>query len=164
MGDEAVAPVTVSRRIKAPAADVFRQLCDPATHPAIDGSGMLREGGSTEIVSAVGDVFAMKMEHPNMGEYVMDNYVTVFEPDRRIGWNPVNEGTELGTPDGSHNGSKWTFELSPDGPGATIVTEMYDCSGSPGSVRSAVENGTAWIGAMTDTLQKLDELCTQVDS
>lgn len=161
MGEEALTPVKVTRRIEASAADVFRLLSDPGTHPIIDGSGMLREGGSTEVVKGVGDVFAINMVHPNLGEYVMDNHVTVFEADRRIGWNPANQGTKLGTAEGSQNGSKWAFELSPDGPSATLVTEIYDCSGSPDGVRSAVENGNAWIGAMTETLRKLDELSTK---
>jgi hypothetical protein len=34
-------PVRVSRRIEAPAADIFRVLADPRRHLEIDGSGML---------------------------------------------------------------------------------------------------------------------------
>ena len=34
--------VSVSRRITAPAAEIFRILTVPANHPALDGSGMLR--------------------------------------------------------------------------------------------------------------------------
>ena len=54
-------PVAVSRRISAPARDIFALLADPARHPDLDGSGMLRAAVSRAIVAAVGDVFVMKM-------------------------------------------------------------------------------------------------------
>ena len=51
------------------------------------------------------------------------------------------------------------FDLTPEGPDATLVTETYDCSGSPDQVRDAVDDGNGWIDAMTTTLRRLDELC-----
>ncbi len=50
-------PVTVSRRIKAAAGDIFRVLADPRRHLDIDGSGMLRGAVSEVMISGVGDVF-----------------------------------------------------------------------------------------------------------
>ena len=50
-------------------------------------------------------------------------------------------------------------DLTPDGPGATVVTETYDCTDSPVSVRKAVDNGRAWLAGMTETLERLDRLC-----
>ncbi len=33
---------------------------------------------------------------------------------------------------GALGGQRWSFELTPDGPDATIVTEIFDCSGVTG--------------------------------
>jgi len=54
-------PVSVSRRIEVPAADIFKLLVDPDRHPEFDGSGMLRPGGSNRAIVRVGDVFVTKM-------------------------------------------------------------------------------------------------------
>ena len=53
----------------------------------------------------------------------------------------------------------WRFDLTSDGPNATLVTETYDCTDSPESVREAVDNGNAWLAGMTKTLERLDRLC-----
>jgi uncharacterized protein YndB with AHSA1/START domain len=146
-------PVSVTRRIETPAAEIFKLLADPGRHPEFDGSGMLRSGGSNEAIAGVGDVFVTKMYFEAMGDYEMHNRIVVFEADRSIGWEPGN--AEL-----SRNGSRWRFDLTPDGPDATVVTETYDCTDSPESVREAVNNGNAWIDGMTKTLERLDQLCT----
>jgi hypothetical protein len=43
MTDDEYRPVAVSRRICAPAHDIFQVLADPVRHPEFDGSQMLRE-------------------------------------------------------------------------------------------------------------------------
>jgi uncharacterized protein YndB with AHSA1/START domain len=55
------APVAVSRRIGAPAADVFAFLADPSRHRDLDGSGMVQGVVSDEVITGVGQVFLMKM-------------------------------------------------------------------------------------------------------
>jgi len=55
-------PVVVSRRIKAPAEDVFRILAGPGRHPDLDGSGMVRGGVFDAVVAGVEDVFVMRMQ------------------------------------------------------------------------------------------------------
>lgn len=45
------AVVVVSRRIEAPAEEIFRILADPGQHSDLDGSGMLRGGVSGAVVS-----------------------------------------------------------------------------------------------------------------
>lgn len=157
MGNAECSPVSASRRINAAAGDIFKLLADPRRHPEFDGSGMLRPGASNDVVTGVGDAFAMKMYFPAMGDYEMYNRVVAFQADRCIAWEPGNadlENGELPT-----NGSRWRFDLTPDGPDATVVTETYDCSHSPEQVRQAVDNGNAWIEGMTKTLERLDELC-----
>ena len=88
MTDDECQPVAVSRRIAAPAHDIFRILADPARHLEFDGSESLRGAGSTAVISGVGDVFVMKMYFPHLGDYEMNNHVVEYEPDRLIGWEP----------------------------------------------------------------------------
>lgn len=161
MGNNECEPVSASRRIDAPAGDIFKLLSDPRRHPEFDGSGMLRPGGGNEVVAGVGDVFVMKMYFPAMGDYEMHNRVVAYEADRCIGWEPGLRTTDPASSEQTRNGSCWRFDLTPDGPDATVVTETYDCSGSPEQVRQAVDNGNAWIEGMTKTLERLDQLCTE---
>jgi uncharacterized protein YndB with AHSA1/START domain len=151
MGNDECRPVSVARRIAAPASDIFTLLADPDRHPAFDGSGMLRPGAKNKVIVGVGDVFVTKMYFTAMGDYEMHNRVVVFEADRSIAWEP-------GNPEHARNGSRWRFDLTPDSSDATVVTETYDCTDSPDSVRAAVDNGKAWLSAMTKTLERLDQV------
>jgi pimeloyl-ACP methyl ester carboxylesterase len=137
-------------------------LADPARHPLIDGSGMLREW-SGGVISGVGDVFTMKMHNAEMGDYEMANLVAEFEPGRRIGWEPIlktasrpEDQAEIG--DDRSQPHSWSFELAPLGATSTLVTETYDCSRAPEWLRKAVKGGTRWVPDMTATLEKLDAL------
>lgn len=156
MTDPASKPVAVSRRICAPAHDIFQILADPVRHQELDGSGMLRGTDATSVISGVGDVFVMNMHHSRLGDYESDNHVVEFEPDRRIAWEPAPPGASAD----SRWRHRWTYQLTPDGPDATIVTESYDCSRAPDDARLAMDNGKIWIEAMTNTLERLDRLCT----
>jgi hypothetical protein len=156
-------PVRVSRRITAPAGRIFAILADPARHLDIDGSGMLRGIVSGTAVSGVGDVFLMKMYFEPLGDYVMINRVVQYKPDRCIEWEPA-PGDATSAQDGAFTigvspGHRWRFDLDPDGEGATVVTETFDCSAAPESLRHALHNGETWIEAMTITLGRLDALC-----
>ena len=156
-------PVRVSRRIEAPAADIFRVLADPRRHLEIDGSGMLRGAVSGAAVTGVGDVFTMRMYYSQHGNYEMDNHVVEFEQDRRIGWEPeAGRGhRDAGeAQDRSRWGHRWSYELVQDGPDATIVTEVYDCSSAPADARAGMSDGEVWTQAMAETLERLDAACT----
>src|SRR5215472_18870386 len=128
-------PVTVSRRIEARAGDIFRVLADPRRHLDIDGSGMLRGAVSEVMISGVGDVFVMRMYYSEHGNYEMNNHVVEFEQNRRIGWEPEagrgHPATAADSNERTRWGHRWSDELVPDGPDATIVTEIYDCSNAP---------------------------------
>ena len=152
MGNTDCKPVSVSRRIEAPASVIFKLLADPDRHPEFDGSEMLRTGASNEVITGVGDVFVTKMYFTAMGDYEMHNRIVAFEQDRCIAWEP-------GNPELARNGSLWQYDLMPDGPSATVVAETYDCTKSPESVREAVDDGNAWLAGMTKTLERLDKLC-----
>ena len=73
--------IEVQRTIAADPATIFRVLCDPQGHVAIDSSGMLMEA-TGEPVSAVGDSFVVHMDREALNDYPMGLYdVTV--PSRR---------------------------------------------------------------------------------
>jgi len=50
--------------------------------------------------------------------------------------------------------------LVPDGADATIVTEIYDCSGLPADARAGMSDGEVWADGMARTLERLDAACT----
>jgi uncharacterized protein YndB with AHSA1/START domain len=157
-------PVRVSRRITAPAADIFRVLADPRRHLEIDGSGMLRGAVSDAAITGVGDVFTMRMYYSEYGDYEMDNHVVEFEQDRRIGWEPwAGRGHPDTAPDSTAEarwGHVWSYELTPDGPDATLVTEIYDCSRAPEEEQVGMDEGKIWARTMAETLERLDRACT----
>jgi uncharacterized protein YndB with AHSA1/START domain len=82
-------PVSVSRRIDAPADVLFAVLADPARHPSIDGSGMVGQALTTSVISRAGDTFTMRMHNEEMGGYEITNHVVDYQPSRRIAWEPV---------------------------------------------------------------------------
>ncbi len=165
MTDDDCQPVAVSRRICAPAHDIFQILADPARHAEFDGSESLRGAGSTAVISGVGDVFVMRMYFPHLGDYEMNNHVVEYEQDRRIGWEPeAGRGHPDAAPENSESarwGHRWSYQLTPDGPDATVVTEIYDCSRAPEEERAEMDNGKVWIQSMAETLERLDGLCTR---
>ena len=80
----------VQRMIEADPAAIFRVLCDPQGHVAIDSSGMLM-GATGEPVTAVGDTFVVHMDREALNDYPLGRYdvtvtITVLVPDREIAW------------------------------------------------------------------------------
>lgn len=153
-------PVSVSRRIAAPADVLFAVLADPARHRSIDGSGMVGAAVTTSLISRAGDAFTLRMHNDELGDYEITNHVIDYQLNRRIAWEPVltaasrpEDQADIG--DRAHH--RWIYELTPDGPDATIVTETYDCTRAPEWLRRAVKNGQRWMPAMTTTLERLDQ-------
>ena len=161
MTGETCPPVSVSRKIEAPAEKLFALLTQSASHPLIDGSGMLREAPADVRLSRVGDVFEMKMHNGEMGDYEMNNHVVEYELNRRIGWEPVLKASSRDEDQaeiGESGQQRWSYDLSPVDSGSTLVTETYDCSRSPEWLRKAVRDGNRWIDSMTASLEKLEAL------
>jgi hypothetical protein len=151
--------VKVSRRIGAPAQLIFGVLADPGRHTELDGSGMLRGAVTATPIAGVGDVFIMKMYFSALGDYEMNNHVVEYEQDRRIAWEPE---AGRGHPEAGEGrwGQRWSYELVPDGPDATLVTEIYDCSRVPAEARLGMDDGAVWTEDMARTLERLDAACT----
>jgi hypothetical protein len=104
------------------------------------------------------------MYYSEHGDYEMNNHVVEFEQDRRIGWEPEagrgHPDTAPDSPAEARWGHVWSYELTPDGPDATIVTEIYDCSRAPEDERAGMDNGKVWAKSMAETLERLDRACT----
>ena len=117
----------VQRTIAADPATIFRVLCDPQGHVAIDSSGMLMDATGSP-VAQVGDSFVVHMDREALNDYPMGRYdvtvtITTFDPDREIAW------TILGTikPPIGH---VYGYRLEPTAEG-TLVTSYYDWSIDP---------------------------------
>jgi len=153
--------ISVSRDIAAPAAVIFSVLARPAGHPDVDGSGMLRTAMEDVVISKVGDVFAMNMFNDEVGEYVMENLVVEFEPERRIAWEPVMRS--VGKPEfqsrvGDPAHHRWGWQVEPLDARHTRVTEFFDCSRSPDWLQEAVNGGEGWRPQIEASLVNLERL------
>ncbi|MCU1377623.1 MAG: hypothetical protein JWN29_606 [Acidimicrobiales bacterium] len=116
--------IEVQRTIATDPATIFRLLCDPRGHVAIDSSGMLLDA-TGESVSAVDDTFVVHMDREALNDYPMGKYdvtvaITTFAPDREIAW------TVLGQID-PPLGHVYGYTLAPVDDG-TLVTSYYDWS------------------------------------
>jgi uncharacterized protein YndB with AHSA1/START domain len=158
-------PVKVSKKIGAEPAVIFALLADPARHQDFDGTGMLRTAASGSMIARVGDEFTMNMFfEPRGGDYQVVNRVVEFVPDRRIGWEPLRQDAGTGdVPAGEKVGHRWSYELVADGPGSTLVTEIYNCSGVTADLKKMLRDGRVWEDAMTKSLDRLDALVNNSD-
>ncbi len=114
----------VERKVAADPAKIFRVLCDPRGHVAIDSSGMLMSA-TGEPVSGVGDSFVVHMDREALNDYPMGEYdvtvtITTFVPDREIAWTIFGQ---IRPPIGHVYG----YRLAPVDDG-TLVTSYYDWS------------------------------------
>lgn len=114
----------VQRPIAAPAPDIFRVLCDPQGHVAIDSSGML-QSATGEPVTATGDSFVVHMDRESLNDYPLGLYdvtvtITEFEPDREIAWTILGRIRP-------QIGHVYGYTLEPID-GGTLVTSYYDWS------------------------------------
>lgn len=117
MSDQKEAPgvVSATREIAAGAGRIFELIADPAQQPRWDGNDNLAEAAGGQRVSALGDLFIMKLT----GGAIRENHVVEFEEGRLIAWRPAEPGREP-------PGHLWAWELEPVGSARTRVTHTYD--------------------------------------
>ncbi len=116
----------VQRLVKASPAAIFRVLCDPQGHVAIDSSGMLMSADG-DPVTAVGDTFVVHMDREALHDYPMGRYevtvtITTLIPGREIAWTILGQ---IKPPIGHVYG----YRLDPVEADETLVTSYYDWSG-----------------------------------
>lgn len=163
---EAFEPVKVTRKIAAEPGVIFAVLADPSRHQDFDGTGMLRTAASDGVITRVGDEFTLNMFfEPRGGDYQVVNRIVEFEPDRRIGWEPLRQDAGTGeVPAGQAVGHRWSYELVSEAPGETSVTEIYDCENVDPDLRTMLRGGKVWEDGMTKSLERLDTLCSESGS
>ena len=149
----------VSTTVDAPADTVFAVLADPATHPAIDGTGWVRESLDGQPLRASGQLFRMAMYHANHpdGDYEIANLVLVFEPASAIAWEPCQEGADG---DLDHGGWIWRYDLKPAASDQTQVTLTYDWSAVPRETREFIQFPPFAVSHLENSLSHLASLAT----
>jgi hypothetical protein len=144
--------VAVSRRIAAPAQEIFAVLRDPRRHQDFDGSTMVR-GSDAPPIEAVGESFVVRMNNEEFGDYEMRNELVEYVQDRAIAWAPKRHDI-VDDADWNH---RWGWRLTPDGE-ATDVTAFFDCRHVPADGRRILRDGERWRPVLERSLEKLDAL------
>lgn len=144
--------------VDGPAEAVFAVLADPATHPAVDGTGWVRDCLDGEPLTGTGQLFRMAMHHDNhpTGDYQMVNRVQVFDPPHAIAWEPGQDRAGDGTV--SFGGWVWRYDLEPAGPSRTQVTLTYDWSAVPAALREHIRFPPFAADHLDNSLRHLAEL------
>ena len=125
--------IEVHRTIEAEPAAIFRVLCDPHGHVAIDSAGMLMDADG-DPVRAAGDTFVVHMDREALNDYPLGRYdvtvtITTFVPDREIAWTILGRIRP-------QIGHVYGYRLEPAESG-TLVTSYYDWSAIDPSWREA---------------------------
>ena len=129
--------VSAALVVNASAEAVFAVLVDPGKHAAIDGTGWVQKSTDGQPLTAVGQIFRMRMfhaGHPN-GDYETVNCVQQFAPPSCISWK-----TGYQADDGTlHFGEWfWQYDLAPAEPSGTTVTLTYDWSATSADARARI--------------------------
>jgi hypothetical protein len=122
--------IEVQRMIEAEPAAIFRVLCDPQGHVAIDSTGMLMDA-TGDPVAAVGDSFVVHMDREALNDFPLGRYdvtvtITTLVPDAEIAWGITGQiRPQVGHTYG------YRLEPTPSAAGTgggTLVTSYYDWS------------------------------------
>lgn len=111
--------VTAERVIPASPAVIFDILRRPATHQALDASGMVQGQPDGPERLAPGDRFTMSMRQAGRG-YRSRSTVVEFEQDRLLTWETIGlfRGRKI------IGGQWWRYQLAADAEG-TLVRHSY---------------------------------------
>lgn len=156
--------VELTRRISAPASDIFTVITDPRGHVAIDGSGMLVAAPDVRVITGVGDTFVIDMDREPlgdlpMGKYQVENLVTRFQTDRELAWAAGGVGKKP-------FGHIYGFQLSPVSDAETQVLHYCDWSGVPEEAKARGQG--RWpvvpVEMLVTTLENLDRIAVVAES
>lgn len=153
--------MTATTTVDAPAEAVFALLADPATHPAIDGTGWVRESLDGGRLERSGQTFRMAMYHSNPAypekNYEVENMVVAFDPPRTIAWEP---GQRSADGELALGGWVWRYDLAAEGPSRTTVTLTYDWSAVPAALREHITFPPFGRDHLDNSLTHLAELAS----
>jgi hypothetical protein len=154
--------ISVSRTMRASAAEIFKIVSHPEGHVDIDGSGMLETAPDAKALTAVGDTFAMDMDREPlgdvpMGKYSVLNVVTRIVPDELVEWT-------VGGADRSPLGHLYGWALKPAGDGATEVTNYCDWSKIPEKLKDRIKWPVVPVSMLERSLDNLERIVTRPGS
>jgi len=140
--------IEIQRTIDAEPPAIFRVLCDPQGHVAIDSTGMLMDAEGRP-VTGVGDSFVVHMDREALNDYPLGRYdvtvsITRFVPDREIAWTILGQIRP-------QIGHVYGYTLEPSA-GGTVVTSYYDWSSIDPSWKQANIFPVISEGALRATL------------
>ena len=128
--------------INAPAQKIFDFISNPANHPFMDGSGMVKRSVRGGSMLYLGAKFGMKMKYAV--PYFIKNQVIEFQEGKVIAWQHL-----------LHN--IWRYELTEIDANTTLVTESWD--GRQARSKWCISDSGEWVPtAMAKTLVKLKGL------
>jgi hypothetical protein len=157
--DTMIATIT----IPAPAETVFDVLADPTTHPAIDGTGWLREAVDPEPLTDDGQIFRVAMYHdghPNK-TYEMANKVLVCDRPRAIAWEPGQDAAGDGNL--SFGGWTWRYDIRSVGSSQAHVTLTYDWSAVAPDLREYIQFPPFDSAHLENSLKHLSDLAAAAE-
>ena len=154
--DTLIATIT----IPAPAETVFDVLADPTTHPAIDGTGWVRESLDGKPVTGTGQIFRVAMYHDGhpLKNYEMANKVIVCDRPHAIAWQPGQDAAGDGNL--SFGGWIWRYDIRSVEPSEAHVTLTYDWSAVAPELRQHIHFPPFDPAHLENSLTHLSDLAT----
>lgn len=149
--------VSATRRIAAPAHQLFQIVATPSGQVAIDGSRMLEAAPDDRPLTAVGQTFDMDMDRtplgdiPNLTKYQVRNTVTRITPDRLVEWT-------VGFGDHPPFGHVYGWRLDPVGEHETDVTNYCDWSDASEQMRTDLTWPVVPVAMLEQSVENLDRL------
>jgi hypothetical protein len=161
MTPESVSAMTT---IGAGTDTVFALLADPTRHAAIDGTGWVCEAIDSQPITASGQVFKMKMFHPEHpdGDYEIHNLVVEFEKEQVISWRP-GFVQEVSTGELGFGGWTWRYDLTSVGAHACQVVHTYDWSAVGPGPREHLEFPPFLPDHLAKSLIHLRDMAVRID-
>ncbi len=151
--------VSATRRIAAPAHQLFQIVATPSGQVSIDGSRMLEAAPDDRLLTTVGETFDMDMDRtplgdiPNLTKYQVRNTVTRITPDRRVEWT-------VGFGDHPPFGHVYGWVLDPVSETETDVTNYCDWSEAVEGMRSGVTWPVVPVAMLEQSVENLGRLAT----
>lgn len=151
--------VSATRRIAAPASQLFQIVARPSGQVAIDGSGMLDAAPDDRLLTSVGETFDMDMDReplgdiPDLTKYQVRNTVTRITPDRLVEWT-------VGFGDHPPFGHVYGWALEPVGEAETEVTNYCDWSNADEGMRTGVTWPVVPVTMLEQSVEKLERMVT----